>query len=141
MVSPRQPSPSASFPDLTGRIIKGGKKKFGVYRLEECIGKGTWGVVYRAVVPGIYPLSYYAVKCLSYKDISIRKARRLKREIEIQELCYYTTGGATLRMHDRFCDEKQLHLYVVSDFCPEGDLLERILTLDLYGNDEQIRSI
>lgn len=132
---------SSSIPRLNGRIIKGGQKHSGIYCLEKNIGQGSWGAVYRATALHIRPRTKFAVKCLSTKNLNPRRMYRLEREIEIQEYCYEVTGGTTLRLHDWFRDDEEHLLYIISEFCPDGDLLEKIVKFEFFGDDEIVRNL
>lgn len=132
---------ASDIPRLNGRIIKGGQKQHGAYCLEKNIGQGTWGAVYRATALHIRPRTKFAVKCLSTKDLNARRKYRMEREIEIQEYCYEVTGGTTLRLHDWFRDDEEQLLYIISEFCPDGDLLDKIVKFDYFGEDELVRNV
>lgn len=135
------PRHSSNIPSLRGRTVKGGHMHPGVYCLEKNIGHGTWGAVYRASALHMRTRSKFAIKCLTIKDLSASKIRRMEREIEIQEYCHDITDGSTLRLHDWFRDDEEHLLYIISEYCPGGDLLDRILKLEYFGNDEIVRDI
>jgi serine/threonine protein kinase len=127
-------SPSASVPDLTGRYIH-----HNLYRCDRVIGRGAWGIVYlgtKITEPG----SKYAIKAISTLDRDGRVLDNIAREVALQTAaCSFTDG--VLRIIDTSEDHELGLLYIITEYCPDGDLLEAILAGKYVRKDDLIRDV
>jgi len=92
------------------------KKKVGEYVMEELIGSGAYGEVYKGTslkTPG----EVYAIKMISKKNMSEKVFRYLEREVEILQLLNHPNivKLADIRATDN-------HYYLVFEYCNGGDL-------------------
>lgn len=120
--------PSSRIPNLKGKkvvIRKGWFHRRLRLRLVEVIGKGTWGVVYRARDVK-KPKLEYAVKCISYREMSSKQFLYTAREVELHERCSSASENV-LRFYGGHHDEDNKMFYIVTELCEGGDLLEYIL--------------
>ncbi|KAG8936631.1 hypothetical protein FRC02_000624 [Tulasnella sp. 418] len=126
-------SPSAQ--KFTGRRVDGGRLE-----LLEILGSGAYGVVYLAVDVHSPPENpaWYAVKVLAKACLDTRQRKFQRREIALHQLASAHPGVVTLH---RVVEEDD-HVFVVLDFCPDGDLFAMITETRLYlGNDALIKSV
>ncbi|KJZ68986.1 hypothetical protein HIM_11627 [Hirsutella minnesotensis 3608] len=107
----------------------------GKLQLKEILGAGAYGVVYLAVdtESGIH----YAVKCLSKfsatgKPLGHRQIARQQREVRLHYLASaHPNVVSIVKVLDEFDG-----IYVVLEYCPEGDLFLNISQFGKYvGND------
>lgn len=123
--------PSGKLPDLTGRYIGSGR-----YKLVEKIGQGSFGIIYLGQNMRTNPRQYVAIKCtVEGRNTSIRS------EIELQAQAGAATAGV-LGIQDVIDDEDWNLTFIVTDYCPDGDLFEAIHTEKRRFRDvEHVRSI
>jgi serine/threonine protein kinase len=103
--------------DLVGHRIDGGRLEF-----LSVLGLGAYGVVYLTVDLHAPEPVYLAVKCLLRAGLDSRQRHFQRREIALHQLASRHPNVVT--MHKVFEDAE--HIYVVMDFCDEGDLFGMI---------------
>jgi serine/threonine protein kinase len=103
--------------DLVGHRIDGGRLEF-----LSVLGLGAYGVVYLTVDLFAPEPVYLAVKCLLRAGLDSRQRHFQRREIALHQLASRHPNVVT--MHKVFEDAE--HIYVVMDFCDEGDLFGMI---------------
>lgn len=116
---------SKALPDFTSYTLNGlNSKSFSIY-LEEKIGAGAYGAVYRAVDLN-RPDSQYAVKCVLKRRMDL-----LDKEI----LHHYTVSGhpGVVALHDVIEDDK--YCFFVMDYCTGGDLFSLITEKKIFPDD------
>ncbi|KAM0750399.1 kinase-like protein [Meredithblackwellia eburnea MCA 4105] len=133
--------------NLIGHKIDDGRLEF-----VSILGLGAYGVVYLArdlyAQPRPHPVSsahpnlgrqpLYAVKCLNKVGLDQRQRSFQCREITLHGLASHHGNVVTLH---KVIEEKTC-IYVVMDFCEEGDLFGMITERQRYlGDDELIRTV
>ncbi|KJZ73327.1 hypothetical protein HIM_07331 [Hirsutella minnesotensis 3608] len=121
--------------DRLGRLLE------GKLQLTEILGTGAYGVVYLAadIKTGVR----YAVKCLSKyapdgSPLERRQAAYQQREIRLH---YLASAHPNVVSMLKIVDEPDC-IYVVLEYCPEGDLFLNITELGQYvGNDHLSKKI
>lgn len=113
----------------------------GTLQLTEILGTGAYGVVYSALdmVTGIR----YAVKCLSKFNADGTPLER--RQIDYQQreirLHYMASAHPNIVSLLKIIDDADC-IFVVLEYCPEGDLFMNITELGHYvGRDELSRQV
>lgn len=116
------------------------------------LGLGAYGVVYLArdiaARPSAFPSSrahphlgnqpLYAVKCLNKVGLDTRQRNFQRREILLHGMA--SEHGNVVTLHNVI--EEETCIYVVLQFCDEGDLFGMITERQRYlGNDELIRKV
>ncbi|KAI5117276.1 hypothetical protein M0805_005601 [Coniferiporia weirii] len=127
-------TPSATLPDFIGRVIDGGH-----LRLLRVIGRGSWGVVYCAETT-CEMRHRYAVKCVSHASLNQGQLRTIQQEVEMHERCAYASPSV-LNVHRVIEVPAEQLLFIVTEFCPDGDLLDGIIAGAYIGQDELIRHV
>ncbi|KAK2608472.1 Serine/threonine protein kinase [Conoideocrella luteorostrata] len=118
-----------------GRLLE------GKLQLTEILGTGAYGVVYSAV--DIKTGVRYAVKCLSKFNadgtpLERRQVIYQQREIRLH---YLASSHPNVVSMLKIVDDNDC-IYVVLEYCPEGDLFLNITELGQYvGKDELSRNI
>ncbi len=123
--------PSSKLPDLTGRYIGAGH-----YKLLKKIGQGSFGIVYLGQNTQTDPRELVAVKCsVEGRNTSIRL------EIDLQTRAGAASSGV-LGIQEVIEDEDWELTFIVTDYCPDGDLFDLIYDKSkrFFRNDERIRS-
>ncbi|GAO19229.1 hypothetical protein UVI_02060420 [Ustilaginoidea virens] len=118
-----------------GRLLE------GKLQLTDILGTGAYGVVYSAadVKTGVR----YAVKCLSKFNadgtpLERRQVAYQQREIRLH---YLASGHPNVVSMLKIVDDAD-SIYVILEYCPEGDLFLNITELGQYvGKDELARSV
>ena len=110
--------------DLVGHRIDGGRLEF-----LSVLGLGAYGVVYLTVDLHAPEPVYLAVKCLLRAGLDSRQRHFQRREIALHQLASRHPNVVT--MHKVFEDSE--HIYVVMDFCDEGDLFGMITERQKVG--------
>lgn len=133
--------------NLIGHRIDSGRLEF-----VSILGLGAYGVVYLArdiiATPSSLPNSrahpslghqpLYAVKCLNKVGLDARQRSFQSREILLHGLA--SSHGNVVTLYNVI--EEAACIYVVMEFCEEGDLFGMITDRQRYlGNDELIRSV
>ncbi len=108
---------ATSVPDLVGQCIDDGRLEF-----LSVLGLGAYGVVYLAVDLHAPKTVYLAVKCLLRAGLDSRQRHFQRREIALHQLASHHPNVVTL--HKVF--EEGDYIFVVMDFCDEGDLFGMI---------------
>ncbi|GAA5874347.1 hypothetical protein JCM1840_001355 [Sporobolomyces johnsonii] len=139
--------------NLIGHIIDNSTKDC-VSQLEfvSILGLGAYGVVYLARDIAARPLRYpssrahpqlgnlplYAVKCLNKVGLDSRQRSFQRREIALHGLA--SRHGNVVSLHNVI--EEETCIYVVLQFCEEGDLFGMITERQRYlGDDDLIRKV
>ncbi|CEQ42767.1 SPOSA6832_04618, partial [Sporobolomyces salmonicolor] len=139
--------------NLIGHIIDNSTKD-RVSQLEfvSVLGLGAYGVVYLARDIAARPLRYpssrahpqlgnlplYAVKCLNKVGLDSRQRSFQRREIALHGLA--SRHDNVVSLHNVI--EEETCIYVVMQFCEEGDLFGMITERQRYiGDDELIRKV
>lgn len=112
-------------------------------QLDEILGTGAYGVVYRATDHSTYPPTQYAVKALNKFNADGSRLDHRQQEFQRREIALHHAASAhpnvvsTLRiMDDEDCT------FVILEYCPEGDLFSNITERGRYvGNDNLVRSV
>lgn len=120
---------------LAGKLIDSGR-----FELISILGSGAYGVVYLATDVSSPPdqPTYYAVKCLSKGGLDARQRKFQRREIALHQLASAHPGVVTLH---RVVEESEW-IFVVLDFCPDGDLFAMITERQLFlGKDALIKNV
>lgn len=120
---------------MAGKRIDGGR-----IELLSVLGSGAYGVVYLAVDTNSPPEqpTWYAVKCLTKEGLDSRQRKFQRREIALHQLA--SAHPSIVTMH-RVLEEADW-IFVILDFCPDGDLFTAITEKQLYlGKDELIKSV
>ncbi|ORY24790.1 kinase-like domain-containing protein [Naematelia encephala] len=119
--------------DLVGHCIDNGRLEF-----LSVLGLGAYGVVYLAVDLHAPKPVYLAVKCLLRAGLDSRQRHFQRREIALHQLASRHPNVVT--MHKVF--EEGDYIFVVMDFCDEGDLFGMITERQRYlGNDHLIKKV
>ncbi|WWD21105.1 hypothetical protein CI109_105586 [Kwoniella shandongensis] len=119
--------------DLVGHRIDNGRLEFLAV-----LGVGAYGVVYLAVDLHAPKPVYLAVKCLLRAGLDSRQRHFQRREIALHQLASRHPNVVTL--HKVF--EEGDYVFVVMDFCDEGDLFGMITERQRYlGNDNLIKRV
>ncbi|KZP03815.1 kinase-like protein, partial [Athelia psychrophila] len=101
--------------NLIGRRIDHGR-----FKLIDILGKGGYGVVYRALdtnSPATSP-EYYAVKCLRKASAGPAQCSEVKLHVKL------SSNPNILTIHRCFQDRN--HIYLVMDLCTGGDLYRAV---------------
>lgn len=120
---------------LAGKRIGAGR-----YQLMSILGSGAYGVVYLALDTTSPPdkPSWYAIKCLVKAGLDARQRKFQRREIALHQLASAHPGVVTLHC----VIEESEFIFVVLDFCPDGDLFAMITEHQIYiGNDDLIKTV
>lgn len=134
-----QPVPgtqASRLPNLVGQTIGDDIEQF---KLQKVIGRGSWGIVYLAHSL-LHVGKNYAVKCIAHGDdvpdiIRETSAKELENHFHCQ---LYIPG--VLKIHTLLQDDDRGVLFIVSEYCPDGDLLDLVLNKTFVGKDALIRS-
>ncbi|KAK4687630.1 hypothetical protein P7C73_g2478, partial [Tremellales sp. Uapishka_1] len=119
--------------DLVGHTIDNGRLEF-----LSVLGLGAYGVVYLAVDLHAPKPVYLAVKCLLRAGLDSRQRHFQRREIALHQLASRHPNVVT--MHKVF--EEGEYVFVIMDFCDEGDLFGMITERQRYlGNDALIKKV
>lgn len=124
--------PSSKLPDLTGRFIGAGR-----FKLLKQIGQGSFGIVYLGQNMKTEPRELVAIKCpVEGRNTSIR------REIELQARAGASSSNV-LGIHEVIDDEDWELTFIVTDYCPDGDLFDKIYGDDrnYFRDEERVRSV
>ncbi|GJE86659.1 Pkinase-domain-containing protein [Phanerochaete sordida] len=127
-------------PDMSGRTVGNGQ-----YQLIHMLGSGSYGVVYRAIdLAWSYSSSSSrtsprtAVKVLHKAALSPSALQRVRREVSAHR--EMSSHPNVVSMHDAFEDKE--NIYIVLDYCPGGDMFEKVVDEKKYfRNDEMAKSI
>ncbi|SCV72984.1 BQ2448_6909 [Microbotryum intermedium] len=139
--------------NLIGHMIDNSSKGYpSQLEFISILGLGAYGVVYLArdvlAQPSAFPSSrahpglgnqpLYAVKCLNKLGLDERQLKFQRREILLHSLA--SPHGNVVTLHNYIVEENCI--YVVLQFCEEGDLFGMITERQRYlGDDELIRSV
>jgi hypothetical protein len=93
------------------------------------LGQGSFGIVYKAKKKNSGEI--FAMKCLS--KVALKKQRQLKYAISECKIMKILKNPFVLMMHYAF--QTSQSLYMVLDFCPNGDLLGLIEKYEKLGED------
>lgn len=115
----------------------------GSLQLDEVLGTGAYGVVYKATDRSFYPPTQYAVKALNKFNADGSRLDHRQQDFQRREIQLHHTASAhpnvisTLKiMDDEDCT------FVILEYCPEGDLFSNITERGRYlGNDSLIKSV
>ncbi|WWC91301.1 uncharacterized protein L201_006244 [Kwoniella dendrophila CBS 6074] len=119
--------------DLIGHRIDNGRLEF-----LQTLGVGAYGVVYLAVDLHAPKPVYLAVKCLLRANLDSRQRHFQRREIALHQLASRHPNVVTLH---KVLEEGD-YIFVIMDFCDEGDLFGMITEKQRYlGNDYLIKKI
>ena len=126
---------SAVLPCFSGKIISTGHLRL---LLLECIGKGAYGVVYRALdlnAPPAKP-AYFAVKCQLRHSETSEYFSLQQREIAYHKsVCSHPN---VLKLHQVI--EEENFVFLLLDYCPGGDLFSAIVDNGLFKRrDDRIK--
>ncbi|KAH8111912.1 kinase-like domain-containing protein [Phellopilus nigrolimitatus] len=128
---------SAAIPDLDGLIID--SPVVGTLRLTRRIGRGSWGVVYCA--KSVTDDKEYAVKCIDNgADEGGARRRSIAREAFLHQTCS-DASPLVLKLHDVVEDRHAGLMYIITELCEYGDLLDHISQGRFNGEDEHIRRV
>jgi len=106
------------------------------YHLTTIIGRGAYGVVYTAV--DILTSIPYAIKALPTQGLDRRQQKFQAREIQLH--CAASAHPNVVTMHQII--EEVDCIYVILEYCPEGDLFTNITERGNYiGQDYAARRI
>lgn len=119
--------------DLVGHCIDNGRLE-----LLSVLGLGAYGVVYLAVDLHAPKPIYLAVKALLRAGLNSRQRHFQRREIALHQLASRHPNVVTLH---KVLEEGD-YIFVVMDFCDEGDLFGMITERQRYlGNDALIKQV
>ncbi|KOS22343.1 Negative regulator of sexual conjugation and meiosis [Escovopsis weberi] len=113
----------------------------GKLELIDILGTGAYGVVYEAV--DIHTRIHYAVKCLSKFNpdgtpLERRQKSYQQREIQLHYLASAHPNVVSVMKIVEDADS----IYVILEYCPEGDLFLNITERGQYvGNDALVKSV
>lgn len=117
--------------ELVGRIVN-------FFQIEEVLGEGAYGTVYRACDVRNRDLKY-AVKTLRH-GVDSRQKSFQDLEIELQSAASASGHQNIVRIIDVAEDSE--FRYVVLEYCPEGDLFSNITEGNVYvGNEFLIKDV
>lgn len=115
--------------DFSYKVMDGGK-----IQLLDCIGQGSFGVVFRARDLTNLCSSLLAVKIIPKDD----KVRLYRRELVLHGMVQGHPHIASIRK--AFSDK--YFMYIVLDYCPAGDLWRAIKAKKVFwGNDALVRNV
>ncbi|KAF9077158.1 kinase-like domain-containing protein [Rhodocollybia butyracea] len=128
------PSVKANIPDLSFREILAGR-----FRLEQVLGEGSYGKVYKAMKRQNSSESarFYAIKVLLKADPKSREHEMQQRELRFHKQVSGHPNIVTL------CGafEENKFIFVVLELCEGSDLFTAIVDHGLFeGNDQLIKS-
>ncbi|KAL5518772.1 hypothetical protein ACEPAH_455 [Sanghuangporus vaninii] len=132
-------SPSENIPQLLGarRLID--KRRLV---LIDCIGQGSWGVVYKAqrtlLGRDYYPNEFVAVKCMAPHLMTRNQQRSVAHEIEMHRACS-DVSPSILQFICAIEDEDTGLVFIITELCEGGTLLQHINDKSIVGSDERIR--
>ncbi len=107
-------------------------------KLQEVIGVGAYGTVYRAW--DLVSQRSYAVKALNKIGMDLKQKKYQQNEIHLHYEASRHRHGNILTL-ESILDAPDC-VYVVLEYCPEGDLFASITEKGIYaGNDELIRCV
>ncbi|EIW67016.1 hypothetical protein TREMEDRAFT_34232, partial [Tremella mesenterica DSM 1558] len=119
--------------DLIGHRIDNGRLEF-----LSVLGVGAYGVVYLSVDLHSPQPVYLAVKCLLRAKLDSRQRHFQDREIALHQLV--SDHPNIVNVHNVI--EEDEYIYVVMDYCEEGDLFGLIVDQQRYiGNDDLIKKV
>lgn len=108
---------------LPGTLIADGRLE-----LLSTLGLGAYGVVYLA--RGVHRPQYYAVKCLNKVGLDQRQRAFQLREIFVHTMM--SNHPNVVRLHGVLDHPGDASVYVVLEYCPDGDLFEMITEKQRY---------
>jgi serine/threonine protein kinase len=121
-----------------GRHLLGHRIDSARLELVSILGYGAYGVVYRAVdVSRGYRSSrarQYAVKCLTTSGLDSRQRQFQRRELALHQLASEHPHVVAMR---RIVEEGD-SIYVIMDYCENGDLFGMITERQRYIGDDQL---
>lgn len=100
----------------------------GRLELLSTLGLGAYGVVYLA--RGVQRPQYYAVKCLNKVGLDQRQRAFQLREIFVHTMM--SNHPNVVRLHGVLDHPGDASVYVVLEYCPDGDLFEMITEKQRY---------
>ncbi|WVQ93279.1 hypothetical protein IAU59_000345 [Kwoniella sp. CBS 9459] len=119
--------------DLVGKRIDNGRLEF-----ISTLGVGAYGVVYLAVDLHAPRPVYLAVKCLLRAGLDSRQRHFQRRETALHQMASKHPNVVTLH---KVLEEDE-YIFVIMDFCDEGDLFGMITERQRYlGNDLMIKRV
>jgi serine/threonine protein kinase len=122
-----------SGPSLIGHTLDNGRLEF-----LSVLGLGAYGVVYLAIDLHAPTPVYLAVKCLLRAGLDSRQRHFQRREIALHQLASRHPNVVTLHK----VIEEGDYVFVIMDFCDEGDLFGMITEKQRYvGDDMLIKSV
>lgn len=129
-------SSASSLPDLEGRTIDAGR-----LLLSRVLGRGAWGVVYLAeTTDDTAEKEFFAVKCILYTDLSSANHSTMSREVSLHNVCSKASPGV-LKLHTVIESEAENLVFIVTEYCPDGDLLDAILAGRFVGEHALVKSV
>lgn len=123
-------SHSRDIPNLVGHILDHGRLK-----LTRVLGSGSNGVIYHAVdlISGSSPTEY-AVKCLIRATKDTPRYNLQRQEIAFHKLLSHHPNVVTLHK----VLEHKYYLFLVMDFCSEGDFFTYLSKRKQYRGDDRL---
>lgn len=120
-------------PEMEGRLICNGQICIG-----QRIGYGGWGAVYKGETVGTINAPV-AVKCIPRKGLGDFQRSLLDNEVHY----HHKVSGmhkSILEHLGTFVDEKHDILFVITEYCPHGDMFEAIFDASAFrGKDQAIK--
>ncbi len=96
---------------------KGMRKKVGEYVMEELLGAGTYGEVYRGTKALEPDGQQFAIKMIAKKKMSEKTMSYLEREVDILQMVQHPN---IVKLYDIKMTEN--HYYLIFEYCNGGDL-------------------
>lgn len=125
------PTAAQTLPTFTGAVVD------GRFKLQEILGSGTFGVVYKAVEMRTAHLptpTYRAIKIMRKAGRRQRELTNIRREVALHAAIGRVPG--VVHMYDSWDDA--VFFFLVLELCPGGDLFTQIRVRKVFKHNEAL---